>query len=203
MEWLTLLAIVVGPISAVFVTRWVDARRERHTRRMEIFKTLMRTRRTPMYPEHVGALNLIELEFYRDKTVLAQWRDLFQHFGTVHVRRQDEIVDDNTPADERAARDTRFALRLYNERQSLLAKLLHAMAKVLKFKVEQLEIFEGGYTPQGWQDIETEQMIVRRLFADIGAGRRVFPIGVFYFPGQSDASTPPAVEKQPEEQAPT
>jgi Family of unknown function (DUF6680) len=41
---------------------------------MDIFKTLMPTRRTPMYPEHVGALNLIELEYYKDKTVLAQWR---------------------------------------------------------------------------------------------------------------------------------
>jgi Family of unknown function (DUF6680) len=106
------------------------------------------------------------------------------------MRRDDEIVDDTTPADQRMARDTRFALRLYSERQSLLARLLHAMAEVLKFKVEQLEIFEGGYTPQGWHDIETEQMIVRRLFADIGAGKRIFPIGVFYFPGQPQQTTP-------------
>ena len=76
-----------------------------------------------------------------------------------------------------AARDTAFYGRLSDERQRLLAKLLHAIARVLNFKAEQLEIFEGGYTPQGWFDVELENMAVRRLFAEISAGRRV-PIGV-------------------------
>lgn len=196
MEWLTLLAIVVGPIAAVFVTRWVDARRERHNRRMEIFKTLMRTRRTPMFPEHVGALNLIELEFFKDKDVMDRWRELFRHFGTAHARRQDELVADDTPPEERGIRDQRFYVRLGTERQSHIAKLLHAMAKALRFKVEQLEIFEGGYTPQGWQDVETEQSIVRRLFAEIGMGRRMFPIGVYHFP-QAPQTTVESVADEP------
>jgi len=62
-EWINLAAILLGPILAVLVTRFIDSRRETQSRRMEIFKTLMRTRRTPTYADHVGALNLIEVEY--------------------------------------------------------------------------------------------------------------------------------------------
>ena len=72
--------------------------------------------------------------------------------------------------EEPGERDRRYYVRLAEERQRLLAKLLHAMAKALDFKVEQLEIFEGGYTPQGWADIEVEQNVIRRFAAQL-AGR--------------------------------
>ena len=55
-------------------------------------------------------------------------------------------------SEESRQRDNLFNKRLFDERQRLLAKVLHSMAKTLNFKIEQLEIFEGGYTPQGWQD---------------------------------------------------
>jgi hypothetical protein len=56
--------------------------------------------------------------------------------------------------------------------------------------MEQLEIFKGGYTPQGWTDVEFEQTAVRRLFAEIYLGHRMFPIGVFHFPGQQEQEPP-------------
>ena len=178
MEFITLLAIFLGPITAVFVTRWVDHRRERHSRRMEVFRTLMRTRRTPVFPDHVGALNLIEIEFSKDKEVLAAWKALFSHFGTTHPLRPDEQTADGMSRDEINARRRAFDGRLLEERQRLLAKLLHAMAKVLDFRIEQLEIFEGGYTPQGWVDVDAEQREVRRYLIDLGTGRRLVPVAI-------------------------
>jgi hypothetical protein len=71
-----------------------------------------------------------------------------------------------------------FEKRLGQERQSLLAKLLHAMAKALGFKIEQLEIFEGGYTPQFWAEVETEQSIIRKFVVDLAHAKRVVPMGV-------------------------
>jgi hypothetical protein len=179
MEWLTLLAIIVGPMAAVWVTREVDKRREDHNRRMYVFKTLMRTRRATVHPDHVGALNLIELEFSEDKDVMAAWRVLFNHFGTEHPRKSDELVAPEMELQEKTLRDERFHKRLYGERTSALTRLLHSMAKALDFKVEQLEIFEGGYNPQGWQDTEMEQAAVRQFFLDLRMGRRLLPIGVF------------------------
>jgi hypothetical protein len=48
----------------------------------------------------------------------------------------------------------------------------------LGFKIEQLEIFEGGYTPQFWADIETEQAIIRKFVVDLASARKVIPMGV-------------------------
>ena len=187
-DCLTILAIVLGPIVAVLITRWLDDRRERLARRMDVFRTLMRTRRNNMSPEHVGALNLVEIEFSADDDVMKNWRALLNHFGTVQVRRPDEThPSDAKPDDpEVRQRNERFYTRLTTERQSLLAKLLHAMAKALRFPAEQLEIFEGGYTPQGWVDQETEQMLGRRFLLEVLRGDRAVPVVVYQGGGGDD-----------------
>jgi hypothetical protein len=41
------------------------------------------------------------------------------------------------------------------------------MANFLGFKINQLEIFEGGYTPQGWSEIEYDQTAIRRFAASL------------------------------------
>ncbi|MCC7267940.1 MAG: hypothetical protein IT546_11440 [Caulobacteraceae bacterium] len=98
-DWINIAAVVVGPLAAVLITRWLDMRRERDDRRMEVFKTLMRTRRTPIAADNVGALNLIELEFYNDKPIIDAWRNLFQHFGGQHARRPEEQLNDHMSDD--------------------------------------------------------------------------------------------------------
>jgi len=167
----------------------MDNRRERLQRRMDIFRTLMRTRRTPIVPDHVGALNLIEIEFAKDAEVIKCWKALLTHLGTQHSRWEVEQPVAGLTPEQIAARDSAFENRLFDERQRLLAKLLHAMARVLNFKVEQLEIFEGGYTPQGWVNVELENMAVRKLFAEISTGRRVLPIGVVDYTRVEDLVT--------------
>ncbi len=178
---LTIAAILVGPMFAIFITLWRDTRKEKHDRRMDVFKTLMRTRRTPINPEHVGALNLIEFEFSNDQDVMKWWKQLFEHFGTEHARSDTETPAEHASDEERGRRDQKFYERLSNERQRLLTKLLHAMARALNFNIEQLEIFEGGYTPQGWFDIELEQRAIRQFAVDLYLGRKALPIAVLDF----------------------
>ena len=178
MEIITIAAIFIGPIAAVMITRWIDGLREKIMRQMQIFKTLMSTRREPMCGIHVGALNLIEIEFAGCDAVLGSWKKLFEHFGKNHTRHPTESLDENMLPEEVNSRNSRFDERLYNERQSLLAKLLHSIAKEMKFDIEQLEIFEGGYIPQGWIDNELEQRIVRKYILDLYRGTRVIPVGV-------------------------
>lgn len=204
MEILTIIAIVVGPIAAVLVTRWVDRQREQHQRRMDIFRTLMRTRRAPMSAEHVGALNLIEIEYAGDREVISCWKALFSHFGTQHARGDGEQIREGLSPEESGSRERRFGERLTGERLRLLAKLLHAMARRLGFKIEQLEIFEGGYGPQGWQDIETEQTVVRRFVVELALGRRTLPIGVFdYTRASSPLPASPAQDLEADKESPT
>ena len=145
---------------------------------MDVFRTLMRTRRIPMSQDHVGALNLVEIEFHFDKKVIEALKNLFQNFGTEQVRRADEQVEPGMEAADLRIREERFNKRLAMDRAKLLARLLHEIARVQKFKVEQLELFEGGYSPQGWLNVELEQAAVRGYALDLAAGRRVVPVGL-------------------------
>lgn len=189
-DWLTLLAILLGPLLGAGFVLWIDARRAKRARRLAIFETLMRTRRTPIWPEHVGALNLVEIEFHDNPEVIAAWKPLFEHFGRPQPRHHDEELRDGMTEQERLERERKFALRGHQERQTLLSRLLHAIGRQLGFRIEQLEIFEGGYTPQGWGTLEDEQAAVRKLFADIAVGRRLFPIGVYRFPTAEQEQRP-------------
>jgi hypothetical protein len=127
--WAILAATFLGPIFAVLVTRYIDSRREIRNRRLYIFRALMATRRAQLTQEHIVALNLIEIDFRGQREVLAAWKDYFANLS----------VDPN---------DQAKAQRAYAERPQLLTRLLHAIAKVVRYKIEQLDIMAGGYTPQ-------------------------------------------------------
>lgn len=73
MRWIdliNLLAILAGPILAVMVDRSRQKRAGEKGRRLAVFRSLMRTRRHRLDPEHVGALNLIDLEFFGKTSVI-------------------------------------------------------------------------------------------------------------------------------------
>jgi hypothetical protein len=154
----TIVAVLVGPISAVLVTRYVDESRLKQTRRMDVFRTLMRTRRMRLNPDHVGALNLVEIEFYGEKVVIESWKAYWAHL------RQTLPVDANQQQ------------QFFRDQEGLLTKLLHAIATSLKFNIEQMAIFEGGYVPQGWLDDDQSWRMMRALILEILNNRRGLPI---------------------------
>ncbi|MBF6571707.1 MAG: hypothetical protein IVW54_22940 [Candidatus Binataceae bacterium] len=122
----TIIAVLLGPILAVCVTRYIDESRLKQTRRMDVFRILMRTRRLRLNPDHVGALNLVEIEFFSENAVIEKWKAYWAHLCQplpVEVVTQQQFL---------------------REQEGLLTKLLHAIAKTLAFNIEQLEILEGG-----------------------------------------------------------
>jgi len=147
-DWLTLVAIFMGPVLAVFVTRWVDQRRENRSRRLDLFKTLMRTRSARLNPEHVGALNLIEIEYYKDKRVLGALESYFKHLNDVRPDADKWLV----------------------KADNLLTKLLYEVAKSLGYEIEQLQILTGGYAPSGWQEVEQRQTDTQRMLLSLLKG---------------------------------
>ena len=62
------------------------------------------------------------------------------------------------------------------ERDFLLTKLIAEIANVLGIEVTQLDILEGNYVPQGWEDAEWEQQLVRRGLLDVLYGRASIPV---------------------------
>jgi hypothetical protein len=156
--WSILAATFIGPIAAVLMTRYIDQLRERGARRLWIFRTLMATRRTWLSPEHIAALNQIELDFQNATGVMNAYRMYMRHLATPFE-----------PKDED---------RVAHEPQSMRTKILSAMAKTLGIRVEQMDIFEGGYVPQGHVNIEREQTAIRKLLSEIADGKRSLPIEV-------------------------
>jgi hypothetical protein len=156
--WSILAATFLGPIAAVLITRYIDQLRERSGRRLWIFRTLMATRRTWLSPEHIAALNQVELDFQSATGVMNAYRMYMKHLATPFEPKEND--------------------RVVRERQSMRTKMLSEMATALRIRVEQLDIFEGGYIPQGHVDIEREQAAIRRLLSEIADGKRSLPIEV-------------------------
>jgi hypothetical protein len=81
----TVLAIVLGPILAVQAQKWREDLRSKSERRREIFEVLMATRLARLSPEHVHALNRIDIEFRKIKPVEEAWRDYLAHLTSVRL----------------------------------------------------------------------------------------------------------------------
>jgi hypothetical protein len=77
----TLAAIVLGPVLAVIVTRFIDANTEKRRRKFDVFRNLMQTRGIRIDPIHVAALNVVEIEFFDDSDVRAAYRTYIEHLG--------------------------------------------------------------------------------------------------------------------------
>ena len=93
---------------------------------------------------------MVEIEFYGVQSVQDAHREVMAHI--------------NAPRPLPAG---------WNERhRALLTRLLSEMARVLGYKLQQLDVLEGGYYPQGFADIETEQQTVRRALIEVLSGRR-------------------------------
>ena len=173
----TIVAVLVGPIIAVLVTRLIDEHRAKKHRRWEIFRNLMCHRRTPMNVEFVGALNLIEIEFADDQRVIQAWKQLLTTFEKMAT---ESLSDDQFSA-------------LIEERSQAQTRLLDAIARNLGTEIEQLDIYSGGYSPKGWFDLENEQAVIRRLFGEIALGHKAFPV-IVYPPEPSNTPPVPSVK---------
>jgi Family of unknown function (DUF6680) len=80
-EWLTMAAIVAGPILALSIQRLIDALREKKERRVRLFLTLMSTRATQLAPDHINALNSIDVVFSgrHDRRARDAWHEVLTH----------------------------------------------------------------------------------------------------------------------------
>ncbi|MGV3576621.1 MAG: DUF6680 family protein [Devosia sp.] len=182
-EWLaivTAVAAVAGPLVAVWITRISDDRKDAQSRKMDIFRTLMRTRRMPIHNEHVGALNLVEIEFIEHTAVIAAWKAYLKNLGEQYPSQATQPIQ----------------AQFQQQRDVLLTKLISEIAKALKFKVEQLDIFEGNYIPQGWNDDDWEQRLARKGLVDVLHGRRPLLIQPFAVQPAPSPYPPPPVSQE-------
>src|SRR5271156_1460741 len=85
--WLTIAAIIIGPVLAFAIQHLRDQLRDAQTRKRQIFQQLLLTLKLPMSPRHVDALNSIPLEFYSVSAVMQAWREYSSHLNNSHMLR--------------------------------------------------------------------------------------------------------------------
>jgi hypothetical protein len=141
----------------------MDERREARSRQLDVFKSLMAHRRAFLSAERVKALNMVEIEFYGIEPVQRAYREAMNHINLP------KPLPDNWA----------------DEQRKYITKLLTEMALVLGYRLQQLDVFDGGYYPDGLAELDKEQQSVRRSLIEVLSGRRPLIVS-------QGAATPPA-----------
>jgi hypothetical protein len=144
-EWLIILSTLAGPVLAVQTQKLVERVSERRRGKLRLFYALMSTRAARLSPEHVQALNMIDLEFFgsrilsfryqsrAERNVVAAWREYQVHLNQA-------VPESEGP--------------MWNERgYEYFVSLLAVMAVALDFDFDRAQL-KTGYSPvaHGEQD---------------------------------------------------
>ena len=152
-EWLTIIAIITGPIAAVLITLWRDHRNEAKRRRAEIFAVLIRTRKERLSIEHVRALNLIQLEFHGRQPIIAAYTRYIDHLNKPPLSEKEQASFDK-------------------QAQDLFWDLLATIATDLNYKFDKRDLERFSYMPQAWGDSEGLQRSNMVLLSELLRGKR-------------------------------
>jgi hypothetical protein len=168
-DWLTLLALLLGPVLAVVVSLWRERRQEKH----RLFQTLLVTRGSWLSVEHVRALNSISVVFFKYQGIQDRWQLLYDHFQR----------DTRTPG--------------WNDRHGdLMAELLKEMARKLHYRISESELRRLTYTPQYHGDWEKAQAEIAMNWAAVLRGERALPVSVRQVTESSASKDPPGVLRE-------
>ena len=165
-DMVTVFALVTGPALAVGIAKGMEDRRAKRERRMDIFRTLMRTRRASqrLSADHVSAINLVEVEFQDVPEVLRAWKAYYESLNQHN--------------------------RTDGDRYELFANLLEMMSGALNYKIKGIEIFTGGYTPVAWEKEETtakEWETIRHYLIALANYKKELPVAVNKMPDPNSA----------------
>ncbi|EOS52898.1 DUF6680 family protein [Adlercreutzia caecimuris] len=142
-----IIAIIVSPIVAVWVTQRLQVRAEKREDRSKIFRTLMTYRGIDWTNwECVNSLNMIEVVFYDDKDVVSRWKDLLDKYSSGQI----ELAD-------------------YSKILTAKDKLLEAMAKSLGYSNQiDWDTIQHPYVPKWISDNNMKQSELLELQLNIG-----------------------------------
>ena len=172
-DWLAVIATLLSPLIAVQVTKWLDRRTQSREEQIRIFKTLMATRAANLDPRHVESLNVIDVVFHSNDKQQVEIRRLWKQY-------LDHLNDRLYPRDAWGVK-----------RVELLVELLHSMAKYLGFDFDKTHIKNQSYFPEGYGDLENDQIANRKALREILTGQRPLPMWVANFPTQESITTKP------------
>ena len=178
-DWATIVAALLGPVLAVQAQKAVESFREKQRRKLFLFEQLMATRAARLAPEHVRALNMVDLVFYgervlgiqsrsaKEQRVLDAWKEYHDHL--------------NNKVD-----DAQISLWVA-QGDELFTNLLYAVAQDIGFKFDRVQLKRGAYSPVAHGEIEAEQTELRKAALSLVTGKHALNMNVVAFPVDPEA----------------
>jgi hypothetical protein len=173
-EWAVIFATLLGPILAVQAQKFVEVFRESRKRKAYLFEQLMATRASRVSPEHVRALNMIDLVFYGKRTfwlnrrsgkeqrILDAWKEYLDH------------LNNKLPGQD---------LGLWvTQGDELFINLLYAIAQEIGYEFDRVQLKRGSYSPIAHGQLEDEQAELRRAALSVFTGKSSIQMNVVGFP---------------------
>jgi len=173
-NWAIIFATLIGPILAIQAQRAIEALRERQHRKTHVFEQLMATRRARLSPEHVRALNMIDLVFYgrrvmgvqrrssAEQHVLDCWKEYLDHLNN---------RDESEPIAQWVAKG-----------DELFTNILHAISIAIGYRFDRVQLKRGAYSPIAHGEIEEEQNELRKAFLSLVTGKHALKMNVVSMP---------------------
>lgn len=132
-DWITIAAIIIGPIVAVGITLWIEGRRKKQDAKLITLRLLLSSRDFPSDPSYQVAIKLVPVEFNDCPTVLSAHREFLEAAN----------VDTETMSDEQVRRTS--------ENTSVkLTRLLFEMSKASGLSLRETDIQTGGFGSRGF-----------------------------------------------------
>jgi hypothetical protein len=184
-DWLVIIATVLGPILAVQAQKVVERYRERRSRKLNLFAQLMATRAARLSPDHVQALNMIDLVFYGNRRL-----------GKLHRSKHEQAVLDAWKEYLDSLGNPGSGEATWNARDEIFTNLLYAIAQDVGLRFDRVQLKRGAYTPQAHEDLELEHRAIRKHVISTLSGEHPLKMQITGF-----AVDPAAVKTQQEFQS--
>ncbi|MDE2985534.1 MAG: hypothetical protein OXU69_12580 [Gemmatimonadota bacterium] len=157
---LMVAAVLLAPLIAIQISVFLENRRETRQRRLNLFRTLMMTRAARLVPDHVNALNMIDIEFSgsdsKSKEVRAAWKAYLDILNS-----------------------TDLSGEVWNEKAlDLFVDLLHHLAAHVGYDFDRTHLRRNAYFPRGFGETEMDQLAIRTGVRELLEGKRALPVWV-------------------------
>lgn len=153
LSWLTLLALIIVPLTVVRIEKYLELRREKERRKLEIFEILMSNRarinRTSF--ECVRAINMVDVVFYTHTEIIKARENYLHHMNEVK------------------AEDVNSWLITSDD---LFISLLHKMSKLFGYDFDFDYLKRGIYIPKAHFDLQDDQDIMRKGLIEVLNGNK-------------------------------
>lgn len=161
-----IIAIILAPVIAVQVEKFLERKRNEKERKLDIFKTLMATRGRTLDLDHVEALNMIDLEFDGEKPVTDTWKAYLDHL--INIPKY-PTTEGKTKEEKENEKNFHYSQMdaWGKDRENYLAELLYVMGQSLGYKFDKIHIKRSIYSPQGHVDIDNDLQFLRKASIEL------------------------------------